>query len=497
MVSLDIGPPGVQILPPKVYYTESKIKMKFKKILLIQPMHEKREKKKKAMRTSINFPWGLATLARYYQKAGYEVEILDGQALQLSKEELLPKIGDLDFDIVGITSFSTQYPSVKLIAEYVHKTHKVPVIVGGPLATYQAELVLKTTDVDVCVIGEGEISGIEILKSWENLGTVKGIAFKDNGKIIFTAAGDQLVDLDELPLPDFSLFDIETYLRVNNAFARKKNSGNRAMNFITTRGCPYKCHFCSKSGRYFRVMSPKKIYEMLAGLKNDLGVEEIAFHDELFLSNKTRFKELAPLLKSLNIPWGGQARVNLVDREFLDMIKIAGCIGLGYGIESGSQKILNNMNKKTTVKQIELAMTYTQKLKIPIKVQLIFGYPGEDQTTVQETIDLFKRVDHPGRRFNVITPIPGSKLYNDSIEQGLIKDEPAYLTAIEKSFGVGKVHVNFTKWPDDEIYPRKLAAEEAMLNNYYTKNLSRQAKHVIARTFKTLPHKKRKQSPLN
>jgi radical SAM superfamily enzyme YgiQ (UPF0313 family) len=179
------------------------------------------------------------------------------------------------------------------------------------------------------------------------------------------------------------------------------------------------------------------------------------------------------------------------------MIKSAGCIGLGYGVESGSQKILDNMNKKTSVKQIEFAMTYTQKLKIPIKVQLIFGYPGEDETTVQETIDLFKQIDHPGRRFNVITPIPGSKLYNDSIEQGLIKDESAYLTAIEKSFGVGKVHVNFTKWSDDEIYPRKLAAEEAMLNNYYTKNLSRRAKHIIARTFKTLPHKKRKQRLLN
>jgi radical SAM superfamily enzyme YgiQ (UPF0313 family) len=469
--------------------------MKFKKILLIQPMHEKREKKKKkkkAMRTSINFPWGLATLARYYQNAGYEVEILDGQALQLSKEELLPEIDDLDFDIAGITSFSTQYPSVKLIANYIHKICRVPVIVGGPLATYQADMVLKTTDTDVCVIGEGEISGIEILKSWDNLGGVNGIAFKDNGKIIFTASQNQLVDLDELPRPDFSLFDIEKYLRVNNAFARKKNSGIRAMNFITTRGCPYNCYFCSKSGRYFRSMSPPKIYEMLAGLKNDLGVEEIAFHDELYLSSKSKFKELAPLLKSLNIPWGGQARVNLVDREFLDMIQYAGCIGLGYGVESGSQKILNNMNKKTTVKQIEFAMTYTQKLKIPIKVQLIFGYPGEDETTVQETIDLFKRVDHPGRRFNVITPIPGSKLYNDSIEQGLINDEPAYLTAIEKSFGVGKVHINFTKWPDDEIYPRKWAAEEAMFSNYYNKNLSRRAKHVIARTFKTLPDKKHK-----
>ena len=244
--------------------------MNFRKILLIQPMHEKKKKKKKE-RTSISFPWGLATLAGFYQEAGYDVKVLDGQAMQQTKEALLPEIDKFDFDIVGITSFSTQYPSVKLFAKYIKRNRNVPVIVGGPLATYQAEMLLKTTDTDVCVIGEGEIAGIEILKSWKNL----------------------------------------------------------------------------------------------------------------------------------------------VDKEFLDLIKNSNCVGMGYGIESGSQKILNNMNKKITVKQIESAMKYTQQLKVPIKVQLIFGYPGEDETTLQETIDLFRRIDHPGRSFNVITPIPGSKLYDD------------------------------------------------------------------------------------
>jgi radical SAM superfamily enzyme YgiQ (UPF0313 family) len=452
--------------------------MKFKNILLIQPMHEKKKKKKTA-RTSISFPWGLAALAGSYQEAGYDVKILDGQAMQLSKEELSPKIDKFDFDIVGITSFSTQYPAVKLFAEYIKKNHNVPVIVGGPLATYQAEMVLATTDADVCVIGEGEISGIEILKSWDDLGKVKGIAFRQNGNIVLTMSQDRFVDLDQLPLPDFSLFDMEKYIWHNNKFAGTSNTGIRAMTFITSRGCPYRCHFCSKSCLSFRSMSPKKIYEMIAGLKNEFKLEEIYFGDELFLSSKSKFRELAPMLKSLNVPWAGQARVNLVDREFLDLIKDTNCVGLGYGIESGSQKILNNMNKKITVKQIELAMKYTQALKIPIKVQLIFGYPGEDEGTVQETIDLFTRVDHPGRRFNVITPIPGSQLYDDCLSQGLIKDEPAYLAALEKGFGVGKVHVNFTSWPDDEIYPRKHAAEKAMSRNYYHKNLARMAKYYL------------------
>jgi radical SAM superfamily enzyme YgiQ (UPF0313 family) len=457
--------------------------MNYKNILLIQPMHEKKKKKKKE-RTSISFPWGLATLASFYQEAGYDVRILDGQALQLSKEELLPEIDKFDFDIVGITSFSTQYPAVKLFTKYIKKNCDVPVIVGGPLATYQAEMVLRTTDVDVCVIGEGEIAGIEILKSWKNLAKVKGIAFRQNGKIVSTSSQDRFVDLDRLQLPDFSLFDMEKYIRHKNKFAGTTNTGVRAMTFITSRGCPYRCHFCSKSCLSFRSMSPHKLYEKIAALKNEFKLEEIYFGDELFLSSKSKFKELAPRLSALNLPWAGQARVNLVDKEFLELIKNTNCVGMGYGIESGSQKILNNMNKKITVKQIESAMKFTQQLKIPIKVQLIFGYPGEDETTLQETIDLFRRIGHPGRGFNVITPIPGSKLYDDCLTQGLINDEPAYITALEKSFGVGKVHVNFTKWPDDEIYPRKRAVEETMFKNYHYKSLTRRAKYYFSKLHK-------------
>ncbi|UCD77127.1 MAG: B12-binding domain-containing radical SAM protein [Desulfobacterales bacterium] len=458
--------------------------MHFNKILLIQPMHEKQNNKKKK-KTSIAFPWGLATLASYYREAGYDVSILDGQAMQLPKEELLPEIDKFDFDIVGITSFSTQYPAVKMFAKYIKENRNVPVIVGGPLATYQAEMVLQTTDADVCVIGEGEIAGLEILQSWKNLAGVKGIAFRQNGKIVMTSSQDRFVDLDQLPLPDFSLFDMEKYVRHKNKFAGSSQKGIRAMTFITSRGCPYRCHFCSKSCQSFRSLSPNKLYEMIARLKNEFKLDEIYFGDELFLSSKSKFKELAPLLSALNLPWAGQARVNLVDKEFLGLIKTTNCVGIGYGIESGSQKILNNMNKKTTVKQIESAMIYTQQLKIPIKVQLIFGYPGEDETTLQETIELFKRVDHPGRRFTVITPIPGSKLYDDCLTQGLIKDEPAYITALEKSFGMGEVHVNFTKWPDDEIYPRKQAVEEAIFKNYHYKNLIRRTKYYFSKLYKT------------
>jgi anaerobic magnesium-protoporphyrin IX monomethyl ester cyclase len=449
--------------------------MKFSRVLLIQPMHEK---SLKTERTSFNFPWGIACISKYLQDAGYHVQFLDGQALQLPKEDLISNFDKYLPDVIGITAFSTQYNAVRYLANYVKSTIGIPVVVGGPLATYQPELVLNTTDVDICVIGEGEITAVDLLNHFDRLEDVKGIAYKKNGTIITSPPQNKIIDLDQLGMPDFSLFEMEKYLNQDNPYAREKSTG-KSITFITSRGCPYSCHFCSKSSRNYRTMSPRKVYETLRILKEEFSIEEISFGDELFLASKKRFSELSPLLKSLNIPWGAQARVNVVDKEFLNLVKRSGCIGLGYGIESGSQRILDNMNKKITVQQIEEAMRNTKKLNIPVKVQLIFGYPGEDEETVQETIDLFRRVDHPGRRFNVITPLPGSKLYEDCLSQGLIKNEPEYLCAIEKSFGIGRVHVNFTKWPDDELYPRKRAAEEAMLKNYIDNSTLRRVRTFV------------------
>jgi radical SAM superfamily enzyme YgiQ (UPF0313 family) len=215
-------------------------------------------------------------------------------------------------------------------------------------------------------------------------------------------------------------------------------------------------------------------------LKSEFQVDQVVFDDELFFVSKKHFTELAPMLKPLGLQWGAQARVNIMDEEFLEMAKDAGCVGVGYGIESGSQKILDNMNKRTSVQQIEDAMKATIEADLPVKAQLLFGFPGEDEQTVKDTIELFDRVDHPGRRFVVLVPLPGSQVYYQAKAQGLIGDEADYLAGIERGFGWGKVQVNMTDWPDDEIYPRKLAAEQAMINNYVGKTFKRRVKHTVS-----------------
>jgi anaerobic magnesium-protoporphyrin IX monomethyl ester cyclase len=451
--------------------------MKSHSFLFVQPMHEKKIRTK---RTSIDFPWGLGFMAGLMAREGHDVKILDGQALQLEKQELAPLLDDYDVDIVGISAFSTQFPAVRYLAEHVKRTRPgTAVIVGGPMASYHGEFTLRETAADVVVIGEGELTILDLLRNWDNKETVEGIGFKKDGKIHFTPKREALISLDDLPMPNFDLFEMWRYTRANNSFARKDNDGNKVMGIFAARGCPYSCHFCSLSSLNYRTMSPQKVYESVRELRDTFGLQEIFFEDELFLASKKKFADLAPKLKSLDLPWAGQGRINVMDDEFLAMAKDANCIGVGYGVESGSQKILDNMNKHTKVEKIEQVLKATPRAGINMKVQLMFGYPGETEETVQQTIDLMRRVDHPGRRMTLTTPIPGSELYDTCVADGRISDEVTYLSRLEKSFGHGEVHVNFTPWPDDEVYPRKTEAEEAMMRNYISNRPARRVRHFI------------------
>ena len=158
-----------------------------------------------------------------------------------------------------------------------------------------------------------------------------------------------------------------------------------------------------------------------------------------------------------------------VDYSLVKYMKKCGCISLGFGIESGSPKMLKLMNKGQTVKQIEEAVRICKRIDMDMKVQLVIGYPGEDKDTIEETIQLFKRVGHPGRRPHLITPLPGSVLYDDLRSKGIIQDEAEYLAKLSKNeygFSKGLPLINLTQFSDEELYKIKLDMEKNMQNNY-------------------------------
>lgn len=432
------------------------------KILFIQPPHNFDGKSRRPG----FFPVGLGHLASILVKEGHEVEIFDIWAHQLSRDEVLRRIPRLDYDVVGITGLSTQYNYVKWLAENLKRHSDKPIMAGGPVATFSPDLLLHHSLVDFCVISEGEIILPHLLRNLGDPENVKGIVFRKNGNIVSTRPEQYVNDLDSLGFAtrDRSVFATDIYLKEGYLDGHPEL---KALNVMTNRGCPYSCDFCSKTFRRVRTRSVPHIRKEIEMLKEEFGVGAIFFNDELLVLNKSRIYELCEALKPLKILWQGQARVNTVDEDILRCMKDAGCVAVGLGIESGSQRILDRMNKQTTVAQNLTALAAAKKAGLEVIVQCIFGYPGECDETIAETIDFFKRADHLHQGFFVLTPLPGTSLYEWTRHQGIIEDEDRYLSGLEAGYNTDrKALVHFTKFGLDEYYEKKRGLEDRILFNY-------------------------------
>ncbi|MCX5778210.1 MAG: radical SAM protein [Elusimicrobia bacterium] len=367
-------------------------------------------------------------------------------------------------DIFCVSVYSTQYPYFKeLISALKAEFPAIKVIAGGPGATFSYSIFLERTLVDYCVIGEGEMTLKELLANLDCPEKVPGIVFRKNGSLFRTAPREQIKNLDTLPLPDREFFNIEQY--ISN---RVRRGEPRSTNLIAGRGCPYQCTFCSKTFSGIRLRSIDKIEEEINYLKTKYKLDVVDFDDELVIVNKQRILQLCEMLKPCNIKWGCQGRINAVDVEILQAMKDAHCIYVGYGVESYSQKILDNMKKKVKVETIIPVIEMTKKVGIKPVIQYMYGFPGEDDDSINNTIELFKAIDTPYYGFTT-TPIPGTELYSQTLAKGLIKDEEEYLLKLASGYNSAMPLLNLTNFSDDEF----LAKRDKMikvLSRIYFKN---------------------------
>lgn len=434
--------------------------MRRDRVMLIVPPH--------AGRAVWEFPLGVGYLANQIKKAGFQPEILDINALALTQEQVADRLQTARSRVFAISAFSTQYRYYVWLAQTIKALDKNNIIIaGGPLPTHQYKLVLKKTATDACALGEGDLTIAAILNHLDRLHTVKGVAVRLDGQITANPKQEPF-DLDQLEFHPYHLFPEEIY------FQRL----GRGVNIMATRGCPYQCHFCSKTIPGLRQRSIRHIEEELIYLKKKYKIRGIRFSDELAITGSARGYEFCEMFSRLNLTWGGQVRVNLVDYKLLKHMKKSGCVSLGAGIESGSQKILANMKKGTTVQQNIDFINNCKKVGILPWVQLIFGYPGEDDATIKQTVDFFKTVhfapprpDYVGKfsMSSIATPLPGSKLYNDILHSGLISDEEEYTRRLEKGYYISRpsdIICNLTAYADDELFRKKEEMERTIWKNY-------------------------------
>ena len=432
------------------------------KVLLIQPPHYFG----KNSRPPSAFPLGAAYIVSALSESNHRVEVLDIFANQLSTAEVESRINKLesDFDAICLSALSTQYKYVKWLIQKIKDRFDRPVILGNALATFNTAAVLQYTLADICVISEGEITVVDLLDNFGELAKVKGIAYRNNGKVVFNPEREYIKDLDAIDFPLRDSFPMDIYLRHTVLWS---NPEIKAIDIITARGCPYNCNFCSKTFRGIRLRSIENIIHEIEWLKAKYDFKGIKFSDELTLTDKQRTYELCKYLKKSKLSWVCQGRVNLVDLDLLKTMKDSGCKALGFGIESGSQKILNNMNKNISVEAAVNAIRLTKKAGITPIIQMIHGYLGEDDTTISETIDFFKRIKSPTMQFSMTTALPGTQLYDFAMKNGCIKNEDEYLEKLDWGYyGEREILINFTNFSNSELMKKRRGIEEEINYNY-------------------------------
>ena len=417
------------------------------------------------------FPLGLGYIASVLLQEGHEVKVLDINAHRWGKTEVENKIRDISFDVVGIGGIVTIYKYVKWLIGILRKYHLDKLIViGGSLGSSIPRIMLEKNPVNIVCIGEGEETIKELIRKLENnedLSKIKGILYKDkSGKICQTEKRPSIKDLDSIPLPAWNLFPMDIYLRnpVGAPNRNKwidgsslKNEVRLSMNLFATRGCPYQCTYCYHDfmGQEYRHRSPENIIKEIEILYKRYNVTYFHFVDDEFVMKKVFVYEFCRVIKTFSkeigekITWGCTGRANLMTEDLIAVMADAGCVLIGYGIESGNQRMLDLIKKRVTVEQAKNAIRLTKKYLRWADCSFMIGYPGETMKTIQETVDFCKELDLTPEVIFFMTPYPGTELYSMALSQGKIQDEEEYILNLGEQGE--KVRVNFTEFSDNEL----------------------------------------------
>ena len=363
--------------------------------------------------------------------------------------ELNSLIDTGNFVIAGIPTYTVEISDNLLVAQKIKSQNpQIVVIAGGPHATAVPDEVVADASIDIVVHGEGEQTLVDLAKAIffeQKLDTVQGISYKSgDGKILHTNAREFIANLDELSLPAWHLCAMQKY--------GADIFGERYLPVNTVRGCPYNCIYCQKNifGTTTRFRSVKSIIHEIEVCIDTYGVTAFLFTDDTFTLNKNRVNEFLDALrdKKLKITWACGTRVNLVDFDLLKRMAQAGCVRVGLGVESGSQKILELANKKITLQQAEQAVRWAKKAGMYVEAGFMIGFPWDDRQTIGETIDFACKLPVDNPALFITTPYPGTQLRKEAERLGLINESlkwdryAHYTSSFEASSTMATLHID-------------------------------------------------------
>ncbi len=398
------------------------------RILLVNPYSSY---KASGMRFQLPNP-ALASLTAVLKEAGFLLDLCDFNIFEN------PMIGhienyleDNNYCAVGI---SVSIDTLEFTSGIIRKIKKInpdlPVVIGGVPLKYQPELWMNETGADIGVIGEGEQTAPELftaLHNKVNISNINGIIYKEDNQLLVTPQRLILTSLNCLPISDYSLFDLKSYF--SSQFSRWLFNNLKGFYVMTSRGCVYNCHFCSSIGG-IRALTSERVAQEVSMIVEKYKLESVFLRDDIFTYDQKRVYEISEKLGEMNIQWLCMSRPNLLcragDKDLIMYMAKNDCRTIMMGIESYNQDILDRNMKKINVDDIDRAIDNCQSAGIRVIGFILFGLPGETEETIRNTLEFIKKTNIDVSA-NILQPLPGSKIYEDAIISGKIKNEVQYL----------------------------------------------------------------------
>jgi radical SAM superfamily enzyme YgiQ (UPF0313 family) len=390
-----------------------------KKLLLVNPPQPPEELTTEALQdlNPILPSLGLMYLASSVREAGYEVEVYDAYLYNHSLEQATTQILASGADLFGITCWTCNFHRVLKLCDLLKAKSPTPIVLGGPHVTMHSQSCIDDPSVDYIVFGEGEHTIVELMQALEHgapLDGILGVGFKREGRGLLNAERPFIQNLDVLPFPAWDLMRIPEYRPAPQHYRTLPS-----VSMITSRGCPFSCTFCDAIAiwtRKYRLRSVDNVLAEIWHLYEKYHITDINFWDDLWGVNKKWALEFCRRLQKEGPPkvtWTCECRVDTVNEEMLRAMKAAGCWCIFYGIESMDQDCLDAINKCTNIQQIHDAVRWTHEAGIEVRTNFIIGLPHETPEKARAMLNEIKRLKVDYVKFTVLTPYPGTPLYDD------------------------------------------------------------------------------------
>lgn len=373
------------------------------------------------------FPFYLAYATAVLEKDGYNVFLRDYLTSELVSGDLFKDLRGKNPDLfvaeIATPSFDNDIKIFKKVKEEIG----CRIVLCGPHATvYTKKTIEESPFVDYVMFGEYEYTLRELAESIsanKPLKGVKGLAYRENGKVIVNEKRPLIQNLDELPFPSRHFLPINRY---NDSFAR----GYPNIQMISSRGCPYKCSFCLEPEVFygthmFRYRSAKNVVDEMEQIIKAYNPEEIYFDDAIFTVGRERVKQICQEIKNrdLRVNWSVMGDTINPDESIIKAMAEAGCVGMKFGVESANEHILKNIMKFISLEKTKEVVKWCKKYGLRTHATYMFGLPGETKETIKKTIDYAIKLNTNSAQFSIATPYPGTAFYDQAKREGWIAKE--------------------------------------------------------------------------